>query len=125
MNLDHSAGAERCLSLIVLNRRSVFNSSQVRFDASAITFLEQRIDAHSENLPPLKNFILPGGGPAASSLQIARCIARRAERRVIELTSVEATDSNCGIFLNRLSDYLFTAARVANAVEGGDELIYK
>lgn len=79
---------------------------------SDIIFLEQEIDRMEETLPPLKNFILPGGHTAVSFLHIARCVCRRAERCCVHLdTEGGNTDPLILIYLNRLSDYLFVLAR--------------
>lgn len=79
---------------------------------SDISYLEQEIDRMEEMLPPLKNFILPGGHPAVSFLHIARCVCRRAERCCVRLeTEAEKTAPLILIYLNRLSDYLFVLAR--------------
>jgi cob(I)alamin adenosyltransferase len=91
-----------------------------RFDAAAIgpdatAWLETAIDRHMGELPPLKAFILPGGSPAAAALHLARTICRRAERSVLDLHEFEPVRENVRVFLNRLSDYLFAAARSANA----------
>lgn len=91
----------------------------------AITRLEQAIDAMNENLPPLKDFILPAGGKAASTCHIARSVCRRAERRVLSLSQAE-TISMLGLkYLNRLSDYLFVAARVLAREHGGTEVLWQ
>src|SRR5256885_4593817 len=82
-------------------------------DEARIEALEQSIDAMTGELPPLKSFILPGGSMAAAQLHVARTICRRAERLVVPLGD-EATIR----YLNRLSDYLFTAARFANLRHG-------
>ncbi len=90
--------------------------------ASVITDLEQKIDQLSEELPPLKEFILPGGSTTASWAHIARTVCRRCERKVTELNTenqTEATDralENVLVYLNRLSDYLFVVARYVNKV---------
>lgn len=76
--------------------------------------LEQSIDVLTESLPPLKAFIVPGGCPLAAHLHLARCICRRAERTVIELSCEEEVRIEVRLFLNRLSDWLFVAARTAN-----------
>lgn len=79
---------------------------------------EQLIDKLTGEMPELKNFILPGGGEAGSLLHVARTVARRAERRVIALMqSDEEVDNNILIYLNRLSDLLFTLARYVNYKE--------
>lgn len=76
-----------------------------------VTQLEQWIDHYDAKLPPLKNFILPGGHPAVSLAHVCRTICRRAERQVINLSEKEAVDANILAFLNRLSDYFFILAR--------------
>jgi len=78
------------------------------------TRLEREIDAAEEGLAPLKTFVLPGGSPGACDLHLARCVARRAERLLVNLAEEEPVRSECIIYLNRLSDLLFTLARRAN-----------
>jgi cob(I)alamin adenosyltransferase len=88
--------------------------------ASRASDLERSIDEMEETLPPLKNFVLPGGCPASASLHWARTVCRRAERDVVHL-SQQAGIADCGriiIYLNRLSDWLFVAARQQNAIAG-------
>ncbi len=83
-------------------------------------FLESSIDEMEEQLPPLKNFILPGGSPASSKLHWARTVCRRAERDVVHL-SHQTGVADCSriiIYLNRLSDWLFVFARRQNALAG-------
>ena len=80
--------------------------------------LEGEIDAAEEGLPPLKTFVLPGGSAAAADLHLARCVARRAERHLITLAESEPVRTECIIYLNRLSDLLFTLARRANHLAG-------
>ena len=109
-----------------------------------IAELEQAIDAGDDELEPLRAFILPGGSQKAATLHIARTVCRRAERRVVKLSRVEATmadDANrptsdrtrrdrgeipplVVIYLNRLSDLLFTLARVANKRAGAGEVTW-
>jgi len=83
--------------------------------------LETEIDAWEKELPALKTFILPGGGPAGASLHVARAVARRAERDVVELSSREAAPEGVVVYLNRLSTWLFIAARWANKKQGKAE----
>lgn len=96
-----------------------------RIGREHIDELERRIDLHDEELEPLKAFILPGGHPAAAHLHVARTVCRRAERTVVRL----AAEDNIGDFVlrycNRLSDYLFTAARVVNACSGRGDVPWK
>jgi cob(I)alamin adenosyltransferase len=79
--------------------------------------LERAIDEAEKDLPPLKNFVLPGGSPQAAALHLARTVARRAERAVLSLDDATPR-SEIVIYLNRLSDLLFVLARRANAVAG-------
>jgi cob(I)alamin adenosyltransferase len=85
-------------------------------DSSRAAQLESAIDSMESELPPLTSFILPGGSAAASHLHVARTVCRRAERRVISLHD-EATSGTL-VYLNRLSDFLFVAARYANLKHG-------
>lgn len=90
-----------------------------RIEAEVVTALERAIDLLDKELPPLTRFILPGGSPAAAHLHLARTVARRAERRVVTLQAGGAVVRPLLIaYLNRLSDFLYTAARVANQQAG-------
>lgn len=84
-----------------------------------VSFLERQIDVIAETLPELRHFILPGGGKTAAYLHLARTVCRRAERSLVSLQSnpAESVDSWLLIYVNRLSDYLFTLARLANQLE--------
>jgi cob(I)alamin adenosyltransferase len=86
--------------------------------------LEKELDRLNEDLPPLKDFILPGGGPAAAACHIARTTVRRAERRVATLGSEETVRPEVFRYLNRLSDLLFVIARVLARAESGQEVIW-
>ena len=79
-----------------------------------IAALEESIDRFQAELPPLRNFILPGGSAPGADLHLARAVCRRAERRVVALHRREPVAPEVLSFLNRLSDFLFVAARVAN-----------
>jgi len=83
--------------------------------------LEQAMDRWDLELPALHQFVLPGGTPAAAALHLARAICRRAERRVVALAAQAEVDATALVYLNRLSDFLFVAARVANARAGHPE----
>ena len=89
-----------------------------------VTEFEKFIDEMTGQMPVLKNFILPGGGKGGSFLQFARTVSRRAERRVVELADKEDIDSNIVIYMNRLSDLLFTMARFVNFKEKQKETIW-
>jgi len=88
----------------------------LRVVASQIDRLEQEIDRLNEGLPPLASFILPGGTPAAATLHLARTVCRRAERAAVRLRDegAEPVSAEAIKYLNRLSDFLFVAARYAN-----------
>lgn len=86
-----------------------------------ILVLETEMDRMDEDLPALKNFILPGGDLTASHCHVGRCVCRRAERRVVALADESEVDERIIRYLNRLSDYLFTLARYYTAKHGGVE----
>ncbi len=83
-----------------------------------IAALEQSIDAMESQLTPLKTFILPGGSLAAAQLHVARTVCRRAERLVVALRDEDVATKSSIAYLNRLSDFLFVAARLANLQRG-------
>jgi cob(I)alamin adenosyltransferase len=87
--------------------------------------LERAIDAGEEGLPELKSFVLPGGTVAAAELHYARCVVRRAERLVITLGDAEPVRKELVIYLNRLSDLLFTLARRANHLAAVEDVPWK
>jgi len=93
--------------------------------AQQVTHLEHLLDGFNDTLPPLKEFILPGGGPAAAACHLARTIARRAERRVCTLTRAEPVSRDVTQYLNRLSDLLFVLARVLARHERGAEVLWR
>jgi cob(I)alamin adenosyltransferase len=93
--------------------------------AAHITRLEEALDGFNDALPPLKEFILPGGGPAAAACHLARTVARRAERRVLTLSGIESISPEVGKYLNRLSDLLFVLARVLARHERGTEVLWR
>ena len=86
--------------------------------------LEQWLDAHNADLPPLKDFILPGGGEAAARCHLARTIVRRAERETVTLARHDAVRPQAIRYLNRLSDLLFVLARVLARAEGQGEVLW-
>jgi cob(I)alamin adenosyltransferase len=91
-----------------------------------IQFLEKRIDEMTAQLPEMKSFILPGGHVAVSSVHVARCVCRRAERLAVSMQQHELfVDENVIRYLNRLSDYLFTLARYAGKKLGAEEIPWK
>jgi cob(I)alamin adenosyltransferase len=92
-------------------------------DDRRIRELEQAIDDGDGELEPLRSFIVPGGTPKAAALHVARTVCRRAERRVIALAE-EEIPAIVIVYLNRLSDLLFTLARVANRRAGAGEVTW-
>jgi cob(I)alamin adenosyltransferase len=89
-----------------------------------VTRLETELDALNEDLPALKEFILPGGGQAAAACHLARTIVRRAERITATLAGSESVRPEVLRYLNRLSDLLFVVARVLSRVESGQEVLW-
>jgi len=92
----------------------------LRIVPSQVDHVESRIDALNAGLQPLTSFILPGGSELAARLHMARTVARRAERAMTALAEAEAVNPAALAFINRLSDYLFVAARIANHSGRGD-----
>lgn len=91
---------------------------------SDVTRLEQLLDGFNADLPPLKDFILPGGGLAAAHCHLARTICRRAEREVVTLSHHDAVRPETIRYLNRLSDLLFVLARVLSRASGHGEVLW-
>jgi len=94
-------------------------------DAASVAALETALDALNADLPPLKEFVLPGGDRAAAACHLARTICRRAERRAFELAGREAVGADLLRYLNRLSDLLFVVARCLARQDGGSELLWR
>ncbi|MEM7466698.1 MAG: cob(I)yrinic acid a,c-diamide adenosyltransferase [Pseudomonadota bacterium] len=92
--------------------------------ADGVTRLESLIDNYNADLPPLKEFILPGGSNAAAHCHLARAICRRAERRIVALSLSAELNSGSLKYVNRLSDLLFVLARVIARADGGLELTW-
>ena len=104
------------------------SGSKTRIDRigdEEIRFLEKAIDRMTDELPPLKNFILPGGSRPGATLHLARTVCRRAERAVVRCRLSEQVSDRTLVYLNRLSDYLFVAARYENHTEGVKETVWK
>jgi cob(I)alamin adenosyltransferase len=123
------AGVARCLTeiqhdLFDLGGELCIPGTKV-MKAEQITRLEQVLDEFNDPLPALKDFILPGGGPAAAQCHLARTIVRRAERRVWTLSAAEPVSPEVPKYLNRLSDLLFVIARVLARHEHGSEILWR
>lgn len=95
----------------------------LRMIASQVDRLEAEIDAINANLSPLRSFILPGGSPLAAHLHLCRTVARRAERLAVDLSATEDVNTSAIKYLNRLSDWFFVAARIANN-NGQDDVLW-
>eukprot|EP00897_Mesotaenium_endlicherianum_P005994 jgi/Mesen1/5422/ME000269S04559 len=115
-------GSAVATPLVTSSSRKV---ERARFDPTAVDALERWIDGMDDHLAPLRAFILPSGGLAGSHLHVARTLCRRAERSVVPLVAAGQVEDVVMRFLNRLSDYLFTAARYAALKTNQPETIYK
>lgn len=100
-------------------------NSKTRVTPEMYKNLEDIIDRLDAQLPPLQNFILPGGTRPAALIQHARSVVRRAEARVVALSEGQPVNENCMIYLNRLSDLLFVAGRLVNHRSGGPETVWR
>ena len=94
-------------------------------DAARVKRLERALDALNAPLPALKEFILPGGGRAAAACHLARTVCRRAERGIVALGRDAPLNPELVRYVNRLSDYLFVAARVLARAESGSEVLWR
>lgn len=101
------------------------NSSPVDLVAEDVTLLESEMDRMEATLPPLRNFILPGGHPTVSHAHLARTVCRRAERLVVGLHQQEPLEPLLLQYLNRLSDFYFIAARYLTQQLGVEEVAWK
>ena len=95
----------------------------LRMADEQVTRLESEIDAMNDALDPLRSFILPGGSALSAHLHVCRTVARRAERLSVELATMEAVNPAAVKYLNRLSDWVFVAARIANN-GGKDDVLW-
>jgi cob(I)alamin adenosyltransferase len=97
----------------------------LRIVQSQVDRLEAEIDALNADLAPLRSFVLPGGSPAAAALHVGRTVCRRAERLMVDLAKVpgEVVSAPALRYVNRLSDFLFVASRVANG-HGADDVLW-
>jgi cob(I)alamin adenosyltransferase len=117
-NILFDVGAE-----IACSRDGKFELTSVR--AEDAIQLEHSMDSMSETLPELKTFILPGGCPLAAHLHVSRSVCRRVERSLVTLNQSESVRHEVMVFLNRLSDWLFMAARTANHSQNVNDIAWK
>jgi cob(I)alamin adenosyltransferase len=115
-NALFEVGADLATPLDAKNRGKI-----VAIDEEDVTHLETDIDRYAGELGPLETFVLPGGNPCAAALHVARAVARRAERRVIFLEQDQDVNPQIRIYLNRVSDLLFTLTRIVNMRAGVSE----
>jgi cob(I)alamin adenosyltransferase len=113
----------RCAAALAYDKANE-KSSQVLPEPDCTLIIEKEIDKMEENLPQLKNFILPGGSVLVSYCHIARCVCRRAERAVLRLKETEETPEIVTRFLNRLSDFLFVLSRRLSLDLNNEEVIW-
>ena len=99
-----------CAAALAYDTKNI-NSKRILPDPECISVIEKEIDAMEETLPPLNNFILPGGNILVSYCHIARCVCRRAERAISRLNRTQESPEIVNKFINRLSDFLFVLSR--------------
>ena len=112
-------------SLLAIPDGATPPASVVPLEDGAVARLEMEIDAGTAQLPPLRNFVLPGGSEASARLHIARTICRRAERRLVEFSHDRPVAPVILTYLNRLSDWLFVYARLENKNSGIDDVLWR
>lgn len=98
--------------------------SQPLITAEDVVYLEQRLDDYNAELPPLQEFILPGGGEVAAVCHVARAVCRRAERSLVDLHEERTLSPELLAYINRLSDLLFVLARVLTRLDGESEVYW-
>ena len=132
--LNASLGVVLAISLPDAIRETLVDAQHALFDIGAelamppagiiddarVEALETALDTLNADLPPLKEFILPGGGAGAGAAHVARAVCRRAERRIVALAREEPVNEASRRYVNRLSDYLFVAARVLARAGAGE-----
>lgn len=119
--LQRISGEIFCLGADLATPLAAKSAWIVRVDEAMVTRLEAEIDRFEEELAPLTRFILPGGSPAGATLHLARTVCRRAERRTVSLAREVDLNDAALRYLNRLSDWLFVAARLVNRRAGQEE----
>jgi len=130
MVLTHDMPKELKETLIYIqhqlfNLGAELNSAEMKFfNQHIVKNLEEKIDFYNQKLPPLKNFILPGGGKASAICHLARTVCRRAERSVVMHNEDGELNPQIQIYLNRLSDFLFVACRVLAQHAGAEETLW-
>jgi cob(I)alamin adenosyltransferase len=119
---------KKCLKRVqnnLLRVGSILAGSSLKISTSETNKLEKEIDGYDKALPVLSNFVYPGGSPSASKLQFARTLVRRAERETVAFNEEEKVSAAILKYINRLSDYLFTLARMENLKMNVKDEIWK
>jgi cob(I)alamin adenosyltransferase len=130
-SLDGNGSADIHAELALIQHRLFDAGAEVavpgaqRIAADDVRRLEAALDARNDQLPPLREFILPGGGTAAAQCHLARAVCRRAERRLVGFGRGERINAHTLQYLNRLSDLLFVFARVLARAHGGAEVYWQ
>ncbi|PCJ88678.1 MAG: ATP:cob(I)alamin adenosyltransferase [Thiotrichaceae bacterium] len=109
----------------LFNVGAELSMGQAMIEQNHIDTLENMLDALNKDLTPLKEFILPGGGLAASHCHVARAVCRRVERSLVSLSNQKELNAYLMAYVNRLSDYLFVLARAISKREGADEVYWQ
>lgn len=113
------------IQINIFTINSILAGAKLKFSSTQTKFLEREIDKITKDLPLLTNFVIPSGSHLSVHLQYARALARRAERRVVALNEISPVSKNILMYVNRLSDFLFTLSRKANYDIGASEEIWK
>ena len=122
---DSFTDSIRTIQNELFNVGAELSMGQPMFKQDNVDWLEQSLDELNQFLTPLKEFILPGGGLAASHCHVARAICRRAERSLVSLSKQDTLNRYLLAYINRLSDYLFVLARAISKQEGVDEIYWQ
>ena len=122
---DDFTGSIKAIQNELFNVGAELTLGQAIIKQENVNWLEQNLDELNLSLTPLKEFILPGGGLAASHCHVARAICRRAERSIVRLNKQNELNSYLMAYINRLSDYLFVLARMLSKAEGKDETYWQ
>ena len=114
-------GADLCLPE---NENEAIAYEPLRVRKEQVSRLESEIDSMNKSIEPIRSFVLPGGTEIAANFHLCRTVCRRAERRVVKLMETETINLEALIYLNRLSDWFFVAARKSND-NGKDDILWK
>jgi len=109
----------------LFNMGAELSMSQQLLTGEDVAYLEQQLDHYNADLPPLKEFILPGGGETASLCHVVRSVCRRAERSLVSQHKEKALGADLLAYINRLSDLLFVLARVITRSAGEEEVYWR